>query len=190
MTPWSMLPTCARRRHNPIYVHSIISRCFSNSPSRVETTFNEVGTIAHVQLNRPDKMNALDLAMFHAIKDAANALKADTSQNKRLRAVILSGKGRAFCTGLDVGSMMNTRVMQTSKELMKKENDSASNLAQDVAYIWRDLPVPVICSLHGMCYGGGMQIALGADLRYASPDCKLAIMEAKVSILVRRQVSC
>jgi enoyl-CoA hydratase/carnithine racemase len=171
-------------RIRPRYV---VSRRSLSSPSnkRVETTYNDAGTIAHVQLNRPDKMNALDLAMFHAIRDAAVALQQDCQkqQHHRLRAVIVSGKGRAFCTGLDVGSMMNTRVRQTSRELLAKPNDASSNLAQDVAYQWRQLPVPVICALHGMCFGGGLQIALGADMRYASPDCRLAIMEAKVSVV-------
>ena len=144
--------------------------------NRVETTFNSSGTIAHVQLNRPDKLNALDLPMFYAIREAAQSLQ----DNNNLRVIVLSGKGRAFCTGLDVPSLLNTKILQTSQQLLHKDMHTISNLAQDVAYIWRKLNVPVICALHGMCYGGGMQIALGADMRYASVDCKLAIMEAKV----------
>lgn len=123
-------------------------------------------------------MNALDLAMFEAIRDAADTLR----HRNNLRAVVLSGRGRAFCTGLDVKSiMMNTRVLKTSKQLLRKDDDVSSNLAQDVAYAWRSLDVPVLCAIHGMCYGGGLQIALGADMRYASPDSRIAIMEAKVS---------
>ncbi|GKY98807.1 hypothetical protein MPSEU_000836800 [Mayamaea pseudoterrestris] len=185
MASWPLLSLRTGMRTRPLSYCQVLSRYSSTSlsPPRVETTFNDAGTIAHVQLNRPDKRNALDLSMFHAIRDAANALKTESLQNKKLRAVILSGKGKAFCTGLDIGSMMNLNVMQTSKELLQKPNDAVANLAQDVAYIWRDLPVPVICSLHGMCFGGGMQIALGADMRYASPDCKLAIMEAKWGLI-------
>ena len=62
-------------------------------------------------------------------------------------------------------------------------NNDIGNLAQDVSYLWRELPVPVIAVLHGMCFGGGLQIALGADMRYSTPDCKLSIMEGKWGLI-------
>ncbi len=94
----------------------------------------------------------------------------------------MSGKGKAFCTGLDVKSVMgNPSNMSTLLE--KPGGTEHSNLAQDVGYLWRQLPFPVIASLHGMCYGGGLQIALGADFRIATPDCKLSIMEAKWGLI-------
>lgn len=135
--------------------------------------------IAHVVLNRPDKLNSLDLPMFQAIADTARQLQA----NQSIRAVILSGKGRAFCTGLDVKTILRNSPKQTMDKLLERKDDRISNLAQDVGYLWRDLPVPVIVSLHGMCFGGGMQIALGADIRLATPDCQLSIMESKWGLI-------
>jgi enoyl-CoA hydratase/carnithine racemase len=146
--------------------------------SRVSTTIQD--GIARVTLNRPDKMNALDLAMFEAIAETAETLAKDGS----VRVVILSGSGRAFCTGLDVKSIMKNAPLSTGERLLSKRRESnTSNLAQDVGYLWRELNVPVIAALHGMCYGGGMQIALGADMRYCTPDCKLCIMEAKWGLI-------
>lgn len=154
-----------------------------NGGNRVTTSIQDNG-IAHVKLNRPDKMNALDLPMFEAIAETAETLAKDRS----VRVVILSGEGRAFCTGLDVKSMVKNGPLSIGKKLLSKRRQegptaSKGNLAQDVAYLWRDLNVPVIAALHGMCFGGGMQIALGADMRYCTPDCKLSIMEAKWGII-------
>jgi enoyl-CoA hydratase/carnithine racemase len=133
--------------------------------------------IAHVRLNRPDKLNALDMQMFEQLTTTARDLQSDRS----LRAVILSGNGRAFSTGLDVKSILRNDPNASIERLL--ERDGKSNLAQDVGYIWRELPIPVIAALHGMCFGGGLQIALGADIRLATPDCKLSIMEAKWGLI-------
>lgn len=124
-------------------------------------------------------MNSLDLKMFQAIAQEATDLKS----NAKVRAVILSGQGRAFCTGLDVKSMASASPLATIETLLHRPNGKISNLAQDVGYLWRDLPVPVIAVLHGMCFGGGLQIALGADFRFCSPDCKLSIMESKWGLI-------
>lgn len=170
----------------------------TNSTDRVTTTVDLQG-IAHVQLNRPDKLNACDLKMFEAIAETASSLRHDRS----LRAVILSGQGRAFCTGLDVKAVMkNGNPQKQIKRLLERPSGYSSttgigNLAQDVSILWRELPIPVVAVLHGMCYGAGMQIALGADFRYATPDCKLSIMEGKwglipdmgASILLKELVS-
>lgn len=159
-----------------------ISSSDTSSNKRVETTIDKNG-IARVVLARPDKLNALDLAMFEAIAAEAALLK----NNKSVRAVILSGTGRAFCTGLDVKTILRNNPKQTIDRLLERpsgySDDSSGNLAQDVGYLWRNLPVPVICCLHGMCFGGGMQLALGADFRFATPDCKLSIMEAKWGLI-------
>jgi enoyl-CoA hydratase/carnithine racemase len=115
-------------------------------------------------------MNALDMPMFEAIADKCVSLKS----NRSIRAVILSGSGRAFCTGLDVTSILKNKPVKSMTRLLERANSNGddeqviSNLAQDVGYLWRDLPVPVIACLHGMCFGGGMQIALGADIRLAT----------------------
>ena len=142
---------------------------------RVKWVFQE--GIAEVMLCRGDKLNALDRAMFDAIDETLNAL----SRQKGLRAVILHGEGRAFCAGLDVKSMLRQPV--AALEILKREADEATNLAQRVAYGWHQLPVPVIAVTQGVCFGGGLQIALGADFRFSTPDCRFSVMEIKWGII-------
>ncbi|KAJ8600310.1 hypothetical protein CTAYLR_000735 [Chrysophaeum taylorii] len=133
--------------------------------ARVSTTVKN--GICVVKLARPEKLNALDLAMFRGIRDAAKR-----AAENDVRCVVVHGEGRAFCSGLDVRSTVGS-----VEELMRK--DGATNLVQDVSYLWRRVPAPVIASVHGVCFGGGFQIALGADMRFAHPKTKFSIMEAK-----------
>jgi enoyl-CoA hydratase/carnithine racemase len=133
--------------------------------------------IAHVRLNRPDKMNALDPAMFEAIIEAGTQL----GTRKDVCAVVLSGEGRAFCAGLDLDRLLataNGESLIPSVDLTRRTHGIA-NYAQHLVWIWRALPVPVIAALHGVAFGGGFQLALGADLRYIAPGTKLAVIEAK-----------
>jgi len=142
---------------------------------RVEIEYRD--NIAIVSLNRPDKYNALDMAMF----DAITATIAELRLKRNVRAVVLKGQGKGFCAGLDMTSVMKNPL--NVHTLLKKPDGVASNLAQDVGYLWRSLPMPVIAVTHGSCFGGGMQIALGADFRYSTPDCRFSIMEAKWGLI-------
>ncbi|MEL6339253.1 MAG: crotonase/enoyl-CoA hydratase family protein [Myxococcota bacterium] len=135
------------------------------------------GSVATVRLSRPEKLNGLDRAMFEAIVDAGKSI----STNPSIRAVVLHGEGRAFCAGLDFPSFVgNPGAMEA---LLERETDTPANVAQRVAWIWQELPQPVIASIHGYAYGGGLQIALGADLRFAAPDAELSVMEIKWGII-------
>ena len=133
--------------------------------------------IAYVTLNRPEKYNGIDMDMFHELTRVAQQLKKDCS----IRAVILQGAGKVFCSGLDVKSVSANPV--NFARLLMKPGRKISNLAQDVGYLWREVPAPVIAVTHGVCYGGGLQIALGADFRYSTPDCEFSIMEAKWGLI-------
>jgi len=133
--------------------------------------------VARVTLNRADKRNGLDLAMFEGLVAAGLALKQDTS----VRAVVLHGDGKAFCAGLDFQWFMSNPT--ESSKLLERPADSPANTAQRVAWIWQEVPVPVIAVLHGAVFGGGMQIALGADIRYATPDAQLSVMEIKWGLI-------
>lgn len=139
--------------------------------------------IADVRLNRPEKMNALDTEMFEAIIAAGARLGGE----RGLRAVVLSGEGKAFCAGLDMQIFARLRSVSGSDAeaagplacgLMPRTFGLA-NAYQRVATVWRELPVPVIAAVHGVAFGGGLQIALGADLRYVAPDARMSVMEIK-----------
>jgi enoyl-CoA hydratase/carnithine racemase len=127
--------------------------------------------IAHVRLNRADKMNALDPAMFDGIVGAIAALE----QTEGLRAVVLAGEGRSFCAGLDMASMAGGG----SGLDIAQRNDHGAVVVQQVSWGWRKLKLPVIAAAHGVCFGGGFQIFSGADIRVAHPETRFAIMEAK-----------
>lgn len=127
--------------------------------------------IAEVTLNRPEKHNALDFAMFEAISAAIDEVAADPS----VRAVVLHGAGKSFCSGLDLMSFVAEG--RPVEEMFARRDGEAANLAQRVAYGWQELPVPVVAAVHGNCIGGGAQIALGADLRIIAPGSKVSIRE-------------
>jgi enoyl-CoA hydratase/carnithine racemase len=133
--------------------------------------------VADVRLNRPDKMNAIDLAMFHGLIAAGERLASEAG----LRAVALSGEGRAFCAGLDMtlfGAMASGQGAGLFGDI-KARTHGPANVAQHAVLVWRSLPVPVIAAIHGVAFGGGFQIALGADIRYVAPDARLAVMEIR-----------
>lgn len=129
--------------------------------------------VAQVRLTRGDKMNALDPEMFERIIQVGSALQ----RMKGLRAVVLSGEGRAFCAGLDTASF--ARTPSPDEPELTERTYGNSNKFQQVAMQWRKLPVPVIAAVHGVCFGGGLQIASGADIRIVHPDTRMAIMELK-----------
>jgi enoyl-CoA hydratase/carnithine racemase len=134
--------------------------------------------VAEVLLNRPEKHNALDMRMFDELAAAAARLAAETS----VRAVILTGAGDNFCAGIDLG-IFSDPGDAIDPASMAPGKDSHANRFQRAAFAWREIPVPVICAIRGVAFGGGAQIALGADLRYAAPDAKLSIMEIRWGLI-------
>lgn len=146
--------------------------------STVQVIRTEYEGVVEVRLNRPEKMNALDTGMFTNLAQVGDELKKDPS----LRAVVLSAEGRAFCAGLDMSNfskMAEGGGASMASEGLEARTHGDSNLAQYVAMVWRELPVPVIAAVHGVCFGGGLQIALGADIRFTTPDSQWAVMEIK-----------
>ena len=149
--------------------------------------------VAHVLLDRPEKMNALDHAMFAAIAEAGETVAADPE----VRSVVLSGAGRSFCAGLDFGSFQAMAGSGdasggggTTGEAGPTEDagslgpigetgDRITHLGQQVAHVWQEVPVPVIAAVHGVALGGGCQIALGVDIRICAPDARFSVLEVK-----------
>jgi enoyl-CoA hydratase/carnithine racemase len=139
--------------------------------------------VADVRMVRSDKMNAIDSEMFAGLAEAGRALAGDAA----VRAVVLSGEGRAFCAGLDMGSFAamagGARGGEAATANLFERSASGANRAQLAAWIWQELPMPVIAAVHGVAYGGGLQIALGADIRIVAPDTKLSVMEVKWGLI-------
>jgi enoyl-CoA hydratase/carnithine racemase len=137
--------------------------------------------IADVRLVRADKMNALDAAMF----DALVATSGRLAKEKGIRAVVLSGEGRSFCAGLDMGRFASMKekggdgIAGNETRDLAARTHGLANFPQQAVWGWRQLPVPVIAAIHGVAFGGGFQLALGADMRFLAPDARMSIMEIK-----------
>ena len=146
---------------------------------RVQVTISD--GVADVRMVRADKMNALDAAMFEALVATAKRL----STEKGLRAVVLSGEGRAFCAGLDMGRFAAMKesggngIAGGEKRDLTVRTHGIANFPQMAVWGWRELAVPVIAAIHGVAFGGGFQLALGADMRFLSADARMSIMEIK-----------
>jgi enoyl-CoA hydratase/carnithine racemase len=145
---------------------------------RVQVTID--AGVADVRLVRTDKMNALDDAMFEALVAAGDRLKREAG----LRCVVLSGEGRAFCAGLDMGNFGRmadgTRApARAGDDRLTARTHGIANRAQYAVWVWREVPVPVIAAVHGVAFGGGFQLALGADMRFVTPDARMAVLEIK-----------
>ena len=150
---------------------------------RVSVSISE--GVADVRLVRADKMNALDAAMFEALV----ATCARLSREKGLRAVVLSGEGRSFCAGLDMNRFAamqegggNGIAGGENRDLTPRTHGLA-NFPQQAVWGWRQLPVPVIAAIQGVAFGGGFQLALGADMRFLAPDARMSIMEIKWGLI-------
>lgn len=139
--------------------------------------------VADVRLVRVDKMNALDDAMFSALVETGERLKTE----KGVRAIVLSGEGRAFCAGLDMGNFGKMASGERSggqsssggSLVTDNRTPGGSNRAQHAVMVWREQPVPVIAAVHGVAFGGGFQLALAADMRFVAADARMAVMEIK-----------
>jgi enoyl-CoA hydratase/carnithine racemase len=144
------------------------------------------GGVADVRLVRAEKMNALDNAMFEALIQTGERLKAEPG----LRAVVLSGEGRAFCAGLDMGNFQQMASGQRAGGqgsagalVTANRTPGGANRAQHAVMVWREIPVPVIAAVHGVAYGGGYQLQLSADLRFVAPDAKLSVFEIRWGLI-------
>jgi enoyl-CoA hydratase/carnithine racemase len=133
--------------------------------------------VAEVVLRRPEKHNSLDRAMFDALAAAIDEVAATPAA----RAVVLRGDGPSFCSGLDFPSFIAAG--SGPEELLARRPGDPANLAQRVSHGWRRLAVPVIAAVHGACFGGGLQIALGADLRIGAPGARLSAMEIDYGLI-------
>jgi enoyl-CoA hydratase/carnithine racemase len=134
------------------------------------------GAVVEVRLNRPEKLNALDDTMLSELIEVGENLAESTT----VRAVVLSGEGRGFCAGLDVAALSKMKDRRAATgDARARPPDRITNRSQHAAWLWSELPVPVIAALHGVVFGGGLQIALGADIRIVSRDVKLAALEVR-----------
>jgi len=160
---------------------------------RIKLVVNE--HVAHVVLARSEKMNALDMAMIKAIDLVGERIKAD----KTIRAVVLSSDGEHFCAGLDksvftsllegadisLDPSKHSVIENQQKEPFKlaQRTHGVANIYQYVVWMWRELSVPVVVAIQGVTFGGGLQLALGGDCRFASPNSRFSILEMKWGLI-------
>jgi enoyl-CoA hydratase/carnithine racemase len=145
--------------------------------ARVTITYEN--HIAFVRLTRADKMNAVDQEMIDAIIAAGQEVAASSA-----RVAVISGEGKAFCAGIDITGLSGMMGKDPAYALMPRTHgDGTTNQWQEVAMIWSRMDIPVIAAIHGVCFGAGIQLALGADIRIATPDAKFAVMEMKWGIV-------
>ncbi|MHB1536474.1 MAG: crotonase/enoyl-CoA hydratase family protein [Acidimicrobiales bacterium] len=139
--------------------------------------------VADVRLNRPDKLNALDGPMFDGLAAAAAQVRSDPS----VRAVVLSGEGRGFCAGVDLAVLAESTDEAHGDAagglLSARPAGRITNRVQDAAWMWAQLPIPVIAAVHGVALGGGLQIILGADVRLVAPDAQLSVLEIRWGLI-------
>lgn len=145
--------------------------------SDVRVAVDVTGHVAEVRLTRPDKHNAFDMAMFDAVVAAAEQVRDEPG----VRAVVLHGEGPSFSSGLDVASFMAGGA--SMDRMLARENGDVANLVQRVGFDWSKVPVPVIAAVHGACFGAGLQLALGADIRIAAPDARMSVMEIRWGLI-------
>lgn len=166
----------ARALHNPgNRLSDAAPSTYADAMANVETTIT--GGIAHVKLNRPDKLNGLTLPMLGELVAAAHHVRT----NKAVRVVVVSGEGRSFCAGLDFGSVNKAPAKIIPAFIPRPWR--GTNTFQEACWAWRRVPVPVIAAVHGHCYGGGLQIALGADYRYTTSDSEWSVLEGKWGLI-------
>ena len=137
--------------------------------------------VAEVVLNRPEKKNALSYEMFDALAAAGEDLKTRPDG----RAVVIRGAGGDFCSGLDTANFTKFAAdVDGERNKMRNPPDGeAANWFQKPCYVWQELAVPVIAAIEGVCLGGGIQLALAADMRIAAPDARFSIMETKWGLI-------
>jgi enoyl-CoA hydratase/carnithine racemase len=136
------------------------------------------GPVARVWLNRPDKLNGLDLDLIEQLASAARSLRANPS----VRVVVIEGKGESFCAGLDFAAAAKESKLRIVK-LALPNPFRGTNGFQECFWTWRDLPVPVIAVTRGHVFGGGIQLALACDFRFTTPDCRWSVLEAKWGLI-------
>jgi enoyl-CoA hydratase/carnithine racemase len=136
--------------------------------SRVDT---ENGVLFEIHLNRPNKGNALTLEMLAELRKLIHAIQRD----RDIRVVILRGAGKFFCTGGDIQEWGQMAPSEMAEDWILPGIDVFNALAA--------LPQPVIAAMHGHAFGGGLELALAADLRVAAPGIKIGTPEVRLGMI-------
>jgi enoyl-CoA hydratase/carnithine racemase len=135
--------------------------------------FEQAGPVATLRLDRPQAMNALTFDVYRELTDTFRAL----SDRADVRAVVLTGTGRAFCTGGDVREIIGALLGRDEKALL-----DFTTLTCDLIRAMRALPRPIVASLNGTVAGAGAALALASDLRVAADTARIAFLFVKVGL--------
>lgn len=141
--------------------------------------------VAHLQLNRPEAHNAIDGPVMNGLLGFARKMM-DPGE---VRVIVISGKGKSFCAGLDMSSFAEMASgdlnpdREDVTEAMADLSPAGANRAQQIGWLWQEVPVPVICAIQGVALGGGLNLALGADIRLVHPQASLGLVEINWGLL-------
>jgi enoyl-CoA hydratase/carnithine racemase len=158
-------------------------------------SYEQVGSVGWLRLNRPERLNAMTVEMWHELAKLGESLGDDSS----LRCLVVTGEGRAFSSGIDVEQLLAGAGSGLFAEAGKgsappAESPSSGRVIDDQlvtmigdlqdAYTWlADAPYPTIAAMRGFALGGGLQLALACDLRIAARGTKMGLLEHKYGIL-------
>jgi len=146
---------------------------FSSSVLEIELSDH----VATLWLNRPDKLNAISMGMWQDLPIAMNAL----AENDEVRTVIIAGRGKSFCVGIDLQSLTSQADLSTATGCLEQQR--ATKICQDAITAVADCPLPVIAAIHSHCLGAGVDLATACDIRLASSDAVFGVRETKIGIV-------
>jgi enoyl-CoA hydratase/carnithine racemase len=139
--------------------------------------YEQKGAVAIVTLNRPDKYNAMSLEMFDQLIVTSEKIAKD----RTVRAVVLTGEGKVFCSGMDIANF-NPDSDLTATSIQKRTH-GICNKWQKAIWTWWECPVPVIAAVKGLSYGAGLQLTMAADIKYVHPETRFSILEMKWGLI-------
>ena len=135
------------------------------------------GHVATLWLDRPEKMNAISTEMWRDFPRAIDAIAADDT----IRAVVIAGRGRGFCVGLDLASLSGAPDLSTAAGCLQQMK--VTRVCQDAITAVAQCPVPVVAAIHGHCLGAGVDLITACDIRLAAEDSLFGVRETKIGIV-------
>jgi len=144
------------------------------SPNPTSFGYREEDGVATITLNRPDRLNALTFDVYRELTECFRGLR---DRGREVRAVVVTGEGRAFCSGGDVHDIIGPLVAMDMKALL-----AFTRMTGDLVKAMRACPQPIVAAVEGICAGAGAIVAMASDMRLAAVGAKVAFLFNKVGL--------